>query len=59
MKRCIFCGGRAPQITKEKGVFKMHCSCGMKIEDTNRDNVVWMWNYEPEINDEVEDEEEL
>lgn len=46
MRRCIFCGARAPHIKKEKGVYKMHCNCGMKIEDVYRENVVDMWNYE-------------
>lgn len=46
LKRCYFCGARAPRIKRSKGIYKVECACGMKIEYDNYDSVIDMWNYE-------------
>jgi len=56
MKRCYFCGAKAPEIkreSKEGIIYKMECSCGAKIEYKEITGqpgsgvyaVEQMWNY--------------
>jgi transcription elongation factor Elf1 len=54
LRECYFCGAEAPRLQKEKGIYKLHCSCGAKIEYYDLDMVVDMWNYhikEETVND--------
>lgn len=46
MKNCYFCGAKAPQAKKFKGVWKMVCNgCGGEIAHPDYESVVDMWNY--------------
>ncbi len=44
--KCYFCGAKAPQPKKVRGVWRMDCSgCGSHIAHPDYESVVDLWNY--------------